>query len=265
MLTRETTRSSTPMSLGHCWGIASGLRNVPGYGVTCSNLDMALAIVQHPDASLGQKAWAAAYHCDGRGGPFGIGGRWGDAGVGGRVGCGGCRRWNGSSEYSDNSCLVQNGDCTNEINAVARASSEQYRRTWNPFQRGRRDRELWYGSEARILVSQNLPGHWTDTHRRHSGGYRPHGKLITTKACRPSNRDTAPNTTTRPKTIPIEHHRQSRRELEQETQAHTRYNREHPYETTQHNGKPTKTQNPITTNRGATTTTTPDNNKNAGE
>ena len=46
---------------GHCWGIASGLRNVPGYGVTCNNLDMALAIVQHPNASLGQKAGAAAY------------------------------------------------------------------------------------------------------------------------------------------------------------------------------------------------------------
>ncbi len=46
---------------GHCWGIASGIRGLPTYDVTCNNLDMALSIVQHPQASLGQKAGAAAY------------------------------------------------------------------------------------------------------------------------------------------------------------------------------------------------------------
>jgi hypothetical protein len=46
---------------GHCWGIARGLRNVPGYSVTCSNLDMALTIAQHPEASTGQRAGAVAY------------------------------------------------------------------------------------------------------------------------------------------------------------------------------------------------------------
>jgi hypothetical protein len=46
---------------GHCWGIASGLRNLPTYDVTCNNLDMALTIAQHPEASTEAKAGAVAY------------------------------------------------------------------------------------------------------------------------------------------------------------------------------------------------------------
>jgi len=46
---------------GHCWGIASGLRSLPTYDVTCNNLDMALTIVQHPEASIEAKAGAVAY------------------------------------------------------------------------------------------------------------------------------------------------------------------------------------------------------------
>ncbi|MGB9873270.1 MAG: RHS repeat-associated core domain-containing protein, partial [Anaerolineae bacterium] len=40
---------------GHCWGPASFVRGLPGYGVTCGNLDMALTIVQHPQATWEQK------------------------------------------------------------------------------------------------------------------------------------------------------------------------------------------------------------------
>jgi len=46
---------------GHCWGVASGLRGVPTYDTTCQNLDMALSIVQHPEASAAQRAEAGAY------------------------------------------------------------------------------------------------------------------------------------------------------------------------------------------------------------
>lgn len=46
---------------GHCWGFASGLRNTGFYGATCNNIDMALTIVQSPDASVGDKAFAGGY------------------------------------------------------------------------------------------------------------------------------------------------------------------------------------------------------------
>jgi RHS repeat-associated protein len=46
---------------GHCWGIASFIRGIPGYDTTCNNLDMALSIVQHPKASLKEKALAGGY------------------------------------------------------------------------------------------------------------------------------------------------------------------------------------------------------------
>ncbi|MBX3060917.1 MAG: hypothetical protein KF770_31030, partial [Anaerolineae bacterium] len=45
---------------GHCWGFAGFLRNT-FYSTTCNNLDMAVSIVQHPDASVGQKVAAGAY------------------------------------------------------------------------------------------------------------------------------------------------------------------------------------------------------------
>ncbi len=46
---------------GHCWGVASGARSLPSYDVTCGNLDMALTIVQHPNASDVEKAFAGWY------------------------------------------------------------------------------------------------------------------------------------------------------------------------------------------------------------
>lgn len=46
---------------GHCWGIASGLRGVPGYGTTCQNLDTALTIIKSDQATLGEKDLAAGY------------------------------------------------------------------------------------------------------------------------------------------------------------------------------------------------------------
>ncbi|NLE46396.1 MAG: RHS repeat-associated core domain-containing protein, partial [Chloroflexi bacterium] len=46
---------------GHCWGIAGGIRGFASYGTTCNNLDMALTIAQHPEATTGQKAGAIAY------------------------------------------------------------------------------------------------------------------------------------------------------------------------------------------------------------
>jgi RHS repeat-associated protein len=46
---------------GHCWGIASGLRGLPIYNITCQNLDMALSIVQNPNANFGEKLLAEGY------------------------------------------------------------------------------------------------------------------------------------------------------------------------------------------------------------
>ncbi len=46
---------------GHCWGVASGARSLPTYDVTCGNVDMALTIVQHPNARLEDKAFAGVY------------------------------------------------------------------------------------------------------------------------------------------------------------------------------------------------------------
>ena len=46
---------------GHCWGVASAIRGIPSYDTTCNNLDMALSIVQHPEASVAQKVGAGAY------------------------------------------------------------------------------------------------------------------------------------------------------------------------------------------------------------
>ncbi len=108
---------------GHCWGIASGLRNVPGYGVTCNNLDMALTIAQHPEASAGQKAGAIAYiategtaHL-----ALAVGGgilAWeGGAAVVGAVG--GTEAATTAGTVATAACA--DGDCTNEVQAVSNA------------------------------------------------------------------------------------------------------------------------------------------------
>ncbi len=46
---------------GHCWDVASGVRSLPTYDVTCGNVDMALTIVQHPNASGAERLGAGAY------------------------------------------------------------------------------------------------------------------------------------------------------------------------------------------------------------
>ena len=46
---------------GHCWGIASGIRGLPGYGTMCSNLDQAWSIAKNPRASYKQKSIAWGY------------------------------------------------------------------------------------------------------------------------------------------------------------------------------------------------------------
>ncbi len=108
---------------GHCWGIASGLRNVPGYGVTCNNLDMALMIAQHPNASAGQKAGAVAYiaaegtaHL-----ALAVGGgilAWeGGVAIAGAVG--GTEAATTAGTAATMACA--DGDCTNEIRVVSNA------------------------------------------------------------------------------------------------------------------------------------------------
>lgn len=46
---------------GHCWGPLSFARDTALYSTTCSNLDQAIDIIQHPDATLGERAIAAGY------------------------------------------------------------------------------------------------------------------------------------------------------------------------------------------------------------
>ena len=45
---------------GHCWGFASGLRNT-FYQTTCQNIDAAVSIIRHTDASAEERALAVAY------------------------------------------------------------------------------------------------------------------------------------------------------------------------------------------------------------
>ena len=46
---------------GHCWGVASGIRGIPGYGTMCSNLEQGWKIATNPNASDGQQLFASAY------------------------------------------------------------------------------------------------------------------------------------------------------------------------------------------------------------
>jgi hypothetical protein len=46
---------------GHCYGIASGLRNTFFYAQTCENLDLSYIIRTSPDTTIGQKVGAALY------------------------------------------------------------------------------------------------------------------------------------------------------------------------------------------------------------
>ncbi len=64
-LNRYSYVSNNPLNFtdptGHCWGSASSVRSLPTYDMTCGNLDMALTIVQHPNANAVEKGFAAWY------------------------------------------------------------------------------------------------------------------------------------------------------------------------------------------------------------
>jgi len=103
---------------GHCWGAASGARSLPTYDVTCGNLDMALTIVQHPNASAVEKLGAGAY--------LGAEGFFHGAAVVGT----GIIAWEAlvptltaggtGAAMAEGACA--DGDCTNEANAAIQAT-----------------------------------------------------------------------------------------------------------------------------------------------
>jgi hypothetical protein len=127
---------------GHCWGPVSFVRGLPGYGVTCGNLEMALTIVQHPQATWEQKLLAGGYIAV-------VGAAHGALLVGL-----GMLTWEGGSALlaggSAAGGAVQaacaDADCTNEV----RAAAEVARRVWDlpPLQRGQM---------LHRLFGQNLP------------------------------------------------------------------------------------------------------------
>jgi len=127
---------------GHCWGPVSFVRGLPGYGVTCGNLDMALTIVQHPRATWEQKLLAGGYIAV-------------EGAAHGALLVGlGMLAWEGGSALlaggSTAGGAVQaacaDADCTNEVRVVAEAG----RRVWemNPLQRGQ---------VLHRIFGQNLP------------------------------------------------------------------------------------------------------------
>ena len=127
---------------GHCWGPVSFVRGLPGYGVTCGNLEMALTIVQHPQATWEQKLLAGGYIAV-------VGAAHGALLVGL-----GMLAWEGGSALlaggSAAGGAVQaacaDADCTNEV----RAAAEVARQVWDlpPLERGR---------VLHQLLGQNLP------------------------------------------------------------------------------------------------------------
>lgn len=103
---------------GHCWGFASGIRDwnftiggtTYGGGVNCANIDTALSIVQHPDATPAEKAQAGAYL-----------GAWGVAGVSGATGVGllACSTVATCAKVVESAAGIggyacRDGDCSNE-------------------------------------------------------------------------------------------------------------------------------------------------------
>lgn len=101
---------------GHCWGVASGIRGLPTYDTTCANLDMALTIVQSDQATIGQRAGAAAY--------IGAEGIAHAALVTGSIACisnielclTGAKAALGFGGAAEAACA--DGDCTNEVKGV---------------------------------------------------------------------------------------------------------------------------------------------------
>jgi RHS repeat-associated protein len=127
---------------GHCWGPVSFVRGLPGYGVTCGNLEMALTIVQHPQATWEQKLLAGGYIAV-------------EGAAHGALLVGlGMLAWEGGSALlaggSAAGGVVQaacaDADCTNEVRAAAQVTQ----RVWemNPLQRGQM---------LHRIFGQNLP------------------------------------------------------------------------------------------------------------
>jgi RHS repeat-associated protein len=98
---------------GHCWGIASGLRGTWLYGATCPNIDMALTIIQHPEASAGQKIGAGVYLAVAAGAHFALAA--GSAGLAcGAVGPACVKPVEAAIGIGTAACA--DGDCGNEAN-----------------------------------------------------------------------------------------------------------------------------------------------------
>jgi RHS repeat-associated protein len=106
---------------GHCWGIASGLRGTWLYGATCPNIDMALTIIQHPEASAGQKIGAGVYLAVAAGAHFALAA--GSAGLAcGAVGPACVKPVEAAIGIGTAACA--DGDCANEINLSAKLGQD---------------------------------------------------------------------------------------------------------------------------------------------
>ncbi len=127
---------------GHCWGPVSFVRGLPGYGVTCGNMDMALTIVQHPQATWEQKLLAGGYIAL-------------EGAAHGALLVGlGILAWEGASALLAGGgaaggavqAACADADCTNEVRAAAGVAQ----RVWemNPLERGRM---------LHRIFGQNLP------------------------------------------------------------------------------------------------------------
>jgi len=127
---------------GHCWGPVSFVRGLPGYGVTCGNLEMALTIVQHPQATWEQKLLAGGYIAlEGAAHGALLAGLGVLAGEGASALLAG-----GGAAGSAVQAACADADCINEVQAVVQAGQ----RVWamSPLERGR---------ALHQLLGQNLP------------------------------------------------------------------------------------------------------------
>lgn len=102
---------------GHSWGFASGIREIPGYGTTCNNLDMALTIVQRDETLLGKQVVAGGYIA---GEGMAHGALVAGAGMLACSAVGLCAAAETVFHLGANACA--DGDCTNEVQAAANIS-----------------------------------------------------------------------------------------------------------------------------------------------
>ncbi len=118
-------------SSGHCWGIASGLRGTGLYSATCPNIDMALTIVQHPEASAAEKIGAGVYLAVAAAAHVALAA--GSAGLAcGAVGPACVKPVEAALGIGAAACA--DGDCTNEINLSLKLGQDVWK--MNPIDRG---------------------------------------------------------------------------------------------------------------------------------